>query len=114
MATSRADAIEDGYARLESLRREFQALELEQMKKGEVEARAKLANVKKDVDKKRDAARRSIDGIRGSGASLSDEEHQGVEDSLDELEAAVERARKDFEGTLEEEEEEEQAEDEAA
>ncbi len=112
MTASRADVIEDGYARLESLRRDFQALELEQMKKGEVEARAKLASAKKDVTKKRDAARRSVDGIRGSSAALSDEDRQEVENALDELEAAVERARRDFEGTLEEDEE--QAEDEAA
>ncbi len=111
MTKSRANAIEDGYARLETLKHDFQELELEQMKKGEIEARAKLASAKKDVKKKRDAAQRSIEGIRGSSAALSDEDRQAVEDALDELEAAVERARQDFEGTLEDEE---QAEDEAA
>lgn len=91
--------------RLEGLRQEFQQLELEQMKKGEVEARAKLAAAKKSVRKKRKQTEGRLDSVRRAGAGGWEDARTQLDESLTELQGEVERARRDFEGTLEEDEE---------
>ena len=95
--------------RLEALRKRFQEMELEQMRKGEMEARAKLAKAKKTVDRKRDEAREMLKRARKAGASAAAEIQEGLDAALTELSDAVERARRDFEGIVDDEEEEKQS-----
>lgn len=95
--------------RLDELHREFQELELEQMRKGEVKARAKLAAAKKSIAGKRKEVEDRLDTVRRASANAWEEARDGVEAAWQELRDAVDRARKDFEGTLEEETEEKKA-----
>lgn len=109
-ATSAKDRYtEEMEQKLEDLRTEFQQLELEQMKKGEVEARAKLAAAKKAVDKKRREAEDRLDTIRRASTSGWEDARDELDKAREELQSSIDRARKDFEGILEEEEEEEKA-----
>jgi hypothetical protein len=78
--------------------REFQDLELEQMRRGEIEARARLAKVKRGVDEKRTEVQQSLHQARKASESAWDEARAGFEAAWGELRAAVERARRELSG----------------
>ena len=103
--TPKAEFTESMEARLDELRTRFQEMELEQMKKGEIEARAKLADAKKRFEKKRRDVENRLDTVRRASSNAWEDARDGLESAWGELTDAVERAQKDFEGTLEEEEE---------
>lgn len=94
--------------RLDELRSEFHDLELEQMRKGEVEARAKLAEAAETIKKKRAHVEAKIEAARKAGDSAWQEARGGLESAWAELTDAFNRAKRDFDGTLEAEEEEEE------
>lgn len=104
-AAELTDRIEQG---LERLREEFLQLELDQMRKGEIEARAKLANAKKAVGEKRAEVADRLDTVRKASGAVLEEARVGLQAAWKELRDAVERARDDFEGRLAEEEEEDE------
>lgn len=104
----KAEFTEKMEEQLEALRTKFQEMELEQMKKGEVAARAKLSAAKKAVERKRKEVEDRLDTVRRASANAWEEARDGVDAAWEELQDAIERARKDFEGTLEEEDEEAQ------
>lgn len=104
--TPKAEFTDNMEEQIEELRKEFQELELEQMKKGEVTARAKLADAKSAFEKKRRDVENRLDTVRRASSNAWDEAREGLDSAWDELRESVERARKDFEGTLEEDEEE--------
>lgn len=96
--TERAEFTEDLERRITGLVRDFQDLELEQMRKGEIEARAKLANVKEQVDEKRSDALASLSRARKASASAWDEAKGGLQSAWTELRGAVDRARDELAG----------------
>lgn len=73
--------------------REFQELEIAQMRKGRVEARARLARVKRDVDAKRTAAQRKLHRVRKATSAAWEEAKAEAETAWRELRDAVEQAR---------------------
>lgn len=91
--------------RLDELGRRFQEMEIEQMKKGEVEARQKLEAAKKSVTEKRNEFESQLRRAR----KVSDDAWDDVSDTLrnawTEMKEAVDRARAEFDGEgLEEDE----------
>lgn len=86
--------------------KEFQQLEIEQMRKGEIEARAKLADAKKAVNAKRDAMKKRLRSARKASRDAWSDAKAGVESAWDELTEAVSDARDSFEGVEDAEEEE--------
>jgi septation ring formation regulator EzrA len=106
---SKEQFAEEMEEQLDTLWARFQAMELEQMRKGEIEARAKLARAKKQVKKRRREVERRLDAVRDSRAGAWEEAGEDAREAWAELEEQVERAQRDFEGTLEEEEEEAEA-----
>lgn len=89
--------------RLETLRQKFQEMELSQMRKGEMEARAKLADAKKEIDRKRQSARQKLHEARKASENAWADLKEGLGAALTELSDAVERAHRSFEGIEEEE-----------
>jgi len=113
--TTREDPITDDTAtranftkkleeQVEAMRKRFQTMELDQMKKGEIEARQKLETAKEAVERKQKQIRSQLDRARKASDAAWDDTREGLENAWNELEGAVERARKDFAGELEEEE----------
>jgi hypothetical protein len=83
--------------------REFQDLELEQMRKGEIKVRAQLASVKKSFDIRRTAMQDQLaDATKASSAAWSDAK-QGLESAWEELSNALGEARAEFVDAEEEE-----------
>jgi len=84
--------------RLDELGRRFQEMEIEQMKKGEVEARQKLEAAKKSVTEKRNEFESQLRRAR----KVSDDAWDDVSDTLrnawTEMKEAVDRARAEFDG----------------
>jgi|GEM_PF-5694884 len=84
--------------RLEELGRRFQEMEIEQMKKGEVEARQKLEAAKKSVTEKRNDFENELRRAR----KVSDDAWDDVSDTLrtawTEMKEAIDRARTEFDG----------------
>ncbi len=82
--------------RLDQLKKEFQRLELDQMKKGEIEARQKLEAAKKSIE----AKRQSFEGELKRAKSVSDQAWDDVSDALraawTEMRESVDRARMEF------------------
>jgi hypothetical protein len=99
-----AEAMEE---RLDTLWARFQAMEMEQMRKGEIEARAKLARAKKEVKKRRREVERRLDAVRDARSGAWEEARDEAREAWSGLEDEVERAQRDFEGTLEQEQEQE-------
>lgn len=93
--------------KLDTLKREFLDLELEQMRKGEISARQKIEKAKKAIAQRRRELEQRIASARDAAPSAWDEMKDGMEAAWGELREAVDRARADFEGELEEREEEE-------
>ncbi|MEQ8331378.1 MAG: hypothetical protein RH859_13040 [Longimicrobiales bacterium] len=100
------DQIEE---QVEALRRKFQEMELSQMRKGELEARALLADAKKAVSRQRTEAARRVASARKASAAGWNDVKEGLQTALDDLSEAVERAHRRFEGIEEDEESEETA-----
>ena len=104
--TQRAELTEQFTKRVNDAIREFQDLELEQMRRGEIKARAKLADVRRSYVKKRDAMKDELEkATKASSAAWSDAK-AGVESAWTELRAAIDAARSEF---SEEETEEKEA-----
>lgn len=103
---SKEQFAEEMEERLDTLWARFQAMELEQMRKGEIEARAKLARAKKEVKKRRREVERRLDAVRDARPGAWEEAGEEAREAWAKLDEEVERAQHDFEGTLEEQEEE--------
>jgi hypothetical protein len=97
-STERAEYTEQIEQRIKDTLREFQDLELEQMRKGEIKARARLAKVKRGVDQKRTAAQESLHRTRKASEAAWHEARVGLEAAWGELREAVERARSELSG----------------
>ena len=109
MTTTQAPKAETTRAfetRLEEARRRFQTMELEQMKKGEVEARALLARAQKRFEDRRADVETRLKKARGSSGSAWDEIRKGLEEAYTSLEDSLERARAEFAGEAVEDDEE--------
>ena len=90
---------------LEALRKRFQDLELEQMRKGEIAARAKLDEAKEAVRQKRSQLESQLRRARKASGNAWNEAREGLESAQSELEEAVDRAAQSFAGTLEDDDE---------
>ncbi len=82
--------------RIHALSREFLDLELEQMRKGEIEARQRIERAKKSITAKREELEGKLAEARAAAPSAWGEIREGVEAAWEELREAVERAREDF------------------
>jgi hypothetical protein len=98
LAEKRAEFTDALESRIDAALQEFQDLELNQMRKGEIKARAKLADAKKLIDEERANARKSLSSARRASAAAWDEAKTGLQAAATELHAAVKRARADFAG----------------
>lgn len=102
--TPRAEFTSQMEERLDELASRFQEMEIEQMKKGEIEARQKLEAAKKSLAGKRREFEKQLE----RAGRVSDDAWDDVSDALrnawTDMKEAVERARADFAGELEEEE----------
>jgi multidrug resistance efflux pump len=96
LATERAEFTESIERRIDGLIRQFQEMELEEMRKGEVKARAKLAEAKKTFDQKRRHARESLSEARSASVAAWEEAKAGLQTAWTDLDRAVERAREEF------------------
>ena len=96
--TKQAEYTERLERKLEALREDFLALELEQMRKGEIEARAQLQTAKKAIEEKRALVEDKLDRARKVSANAWDEAREGLESAWGELRGAFDRARAEFQG----------------
>ena len=96
--TQRAEFTDEMERRVNEATEAFQELELAQMRKGEIKARARLAEVKKTVDEKRANARARLAAARLASAAAWDEAKKGLQSAWTELNEAVERARHELTG----------------
>lgn len=94
---------------LDDARTRFQKMELEQMKKGEVEARATLARAQEQVEKKRKAFEKEVRKVRNSSREAWEKLQEGADSAWEEFNAAIEAARAEFAGEAAEADEEEKA-----
>ena len=94
--TERQTYTEQIEQRIKATLREFQEMELEQMRKGEIEARARLARVKSGVDEKRTVAQRKLHRARKATADAWVEAKAEVEDAWRELRDEVDHARQEL------------------
>lgn len=85
-------------SRVHDLSRTFLDLELEQMRKGEIEARRKLERAKKEISARRSELKRKLSDARAAEPSAWDEACSDVESAWEELREAVEQARREFAG----------------
>lgn len=86
---------------LEEAKKRFQQLELEQMRKGEVEARAALARAQERFSEKRRELESELRRARRSSESAWAEVKEGLESAWDDLAEAVDHARDEFRGEVE-------------
>jgi phage host-nuclease inhibitor protein Gam len=94
--TPRAELTEQFTERVNDAIREFHDLEMEQMRRGEIKARAKLADVRKSYVEKRDAMKDALEkATKASSAAWSDAS-AGLESAWSELRAALDEARAEF------------------
>ncbi len=96
--TPKAETTRAFETRLEEARRRFQEMGLEQMRKGEVEARALLARAQKRFEGRRADVESRLRKARSSGGSVWDEIRKGLEEACTSLEDSLERARAEFAG----------------
>ena len=97
MPTKEAETyINEIQMRLQSLKREFLDLELEQMRKGEISARQKIERAKRDITPKRKQLEEQLSQAREAPASSWEETREGVESAWTDLRGAVDAAREDF------------------
>jgi len=86
--------------RFDALAEEFQQLELDQLKKGEIEARQKLEKANESFAEKRSEFERQL----SRAGKVSDEAWDDVNDALQtawaDIRQAVDHARKDFAGEV--------------
>jgi hypothetical protein len=98
--TQRAEFTDEIERRVNEAVEAFQELELAQMRKGEIEARARLAEVKKTVDEKQSNARARLASARSASAAAWEESKKGLQSAWTELSEAVERARHELTGEV--------------
>lgn len=91
--TEITDAFEE---HLEEARRQFLDLEIEHMKKGEVEARQEIEKARKAVEQKRSQLERALETARDAGTSAWSEAKEGLESAWGELQDAMEEVRSNF------------------
>ncbi len=103
--TQRAELTEQFTERMNAAIREFQDLELEQMRRGEIKARAKLSEVRKSYVRKRDAMKHELAKASKAGSAAWSDAKAGVESAWDELRAAIDEARSEFSDESDEEKE---------
>ena len=84
--------------RLDDLGRRFQQMEIEQMKKGEVEARQKLEAAKKSVAEKSEQFERKLARARRVGDDAWAEVSDALRGAWVEMKEAVDRAQAEFAG----------------
>lgn len=84
--------------RLDELGRTFQKMEIDQMKKGEVEARQKLEAAKKSVSEKREEFENQLKRARRVSDDAWDDVSDSLRDAWTEMKEAVDRARAEFAG----------------
>lgn len=92
----RAEFTERMEERLEELKRDFQKLELDQMKKGELEARKRLEAAKKSVEQKRAEFQKELRRARSVSDKAWDDVSETLRNAWTEMKEAVDRARTDF------------------
>lgn len=106
---TRAEYTEKVERLLEDAKSRFQQMELDQMKKGEVEARAQLARAQERFQQRRKELESQLKRARKAGEGAWSEVKDGVEAAWSELSGAIDRARAEFAGEeLEEEDAEEE------
>jgi hypothetical protein len=92
-AEERATFTTEIETRVHEVVREFQEMELTQMRKGEIKARAKLAEARKDFTAKRDAMKEALAGAKNASSAAWTDVRGGVESAWEELSTAFEQAR---------------------
>lgn len=97
---TRAEYTEKVERLLEDAKKRFQELELEQMRKGEVEARAALAKAQKRFDQRRKEVESELKRARTSSQSAWDDVKDGLESAWGELIESVNHARDEFRGEV--------------
>jgi len=102
--TPRAEFTDDIETRFEELGRTFQRMEIEQMKKGEIEARQKLESAKASFARRKAEVEKQIDRARKVSDEAWDDVRETLQTAWDDLAETVDHARRDFAGELEEEE----------
>ncbi|HKK50128.1 MAG TPA: hypothetical protein VKA74_01010 [Myxococcota bacterium] len=100
----RAEFTSEMEQQLEDLGRRFQEMEIEQMKKGEVEARQKLEAAKKSVTEKRNEFENQLRRARKVSDDAWDDVSEKLRGAWTEMKEAVDRARAEFDGENVEEE----------
>lgn len=98
MEKEQAKFTEEMESRIHDILEEFHTMELTEMRKGEIEARARLAKAKKTFEQKRDAMRRTLAKARKASEGAWDEARDGLEAAWGELRESVDRARAQFDG----------------
>jgi len=94
----RAEYTEKIERKVEELYAEFQQLALAQMKKGEISARAKLADAEKRVRERRERLESELRRARKAGESAWGEVRAGLDSAWEELRVAGRKARAEFTG----------------
>lgn len=94
--TQRAELTEQFTERLNDAIREFQDLELEQMRRGEIKTRAKLADVRKSYVKNRDAMKAELEMATKASSAAWGDAKAGAESAWKELRAGIDEARSEF------------------
>jgi len=94
----RAEFTSEMEQQLEDLGRRFQEMEIEQMKKGEVEARQKLEAAKKSVTEKRNEFENQLRRARKVSDDAWDDVSEKLRGAWTEMKEAVDRARAEFDG----------------
>ncbi|HSG46679.1 MAG TPA: hypothetical protein VLA43_02575 [Longimicrobiales bacterium] len=97
---TRAEYTEKVERLLEDAKKRFQELELEQMRKGEVEARAALAKAQKRFEERRRELESELNRARKSSDSAWDEIRDGLESAWEEVVTSVNHARDEFRGEV--------------
>jgi hypothetical protein len=96
ISEQRAEFTEQIESSVHEVLKEFQELELTQMRKGEIKARAKLAEVNKTFTRKREAVADELKKAGQAGSAAWTDAKKGVESAWEELRAAVDEARAEF------------------
>lgn len=92
----RAEFTKEIENRVDDVLREFQDMELKQMRKGEIKARAKLAEVRKGFSAKRDNVRKALEEATKASSAAWTDVRGGVESAWEDLHTALEEARAQF------------------
>lgn len=83
-------------SRLNDIRRRFMDVEAGYRKTGEVKARARFEEIRRDFDKKRREVRSKLGEVRKAGASALQETQEGAQAAWNELTDAMDRAKEEL------------------